>query len=145
MKQAAETGHNFREDDLVILDTDDNWRTRGMRESAYIKALNPSLNRQSDKADRYTLPATYDSIRKAAIKAPPHPLPHQPTENKFFSGDRLQGRQRRVIENEPTATIEIATNDPNPNNDNQATQASSHHMVTRRRARVPAGDGDAPH
>ena len=120
---------------MVILDTDDNWRTR---------ALNPSLNRRSDRADRYTLPATYDSILKAAIKAPPHPLPHQLTKNKFFTGDRRQGRQRRVIENEPTATIEIATNNPNPNNDNQATQTSSHHMVTRQRARVQAGDGDPP-
>ena len=62
MQHAAETGHSFREEDLIILDTDDNWRTRGMREGAFIRALNPSLNRRSDRTDRYTLPATFDSI-----------------------------------------------------------------------------------
>ena len=105
MQHAADTGHSFREEDSIILDTDDNWRSRGIRESVFIRALNPSLNRRSDRTDRYTLPAVYDSILKAAIKPPPPPpLPHQPGEKKFFTGDRRQGRQRRVNENETIAT-----------------------------------------
>ena len=55
-----------------------------MRASAYIRAFNPSLNRRSDKANHYTMPATYDSILKAIIKPPPPPLPHQLTEKKDF-------------------------------------------------------------
>ena len=98
-------------------------------ESAYIRALNPSLNRRSDRADRYTLPATYDSILKAAVKAPPPPLPHQPTKSKFFTGDRRQGRQRRIISSEPRETMEITTTTPNPTNDNQATQNLNHHTT----------------
>ena len=48
MQHAAETGHSFRENDHVILDSDDNWRSRGIRESVYIRALNLSLNRRSE-------------------------------------------------------------------------------------------------
>ena len=144
MQHAAETGHSFREEDLIILDTDDNWRTRGMREGAFIRALNPSLNQRSDRTDRYTLPATYDSILKEAIKAPPPPLPHQPTEKKFFTGDRRQGRQRRIIENEPTLdSVETTTNNT-PTNNQPTNLISGHHMVTRRMARALAGDGDTP-
>ena len=45
MQHAADTGHSFRETDIKILDSDSNWRSRGIRESTYIRALNPSLNR----------------------------------------------------------------------------------------------------
>ena len=112
--------------------------------SAFIRAINPSLNRRSERNDRYNLPANYDSILKSEIKAPPPPHPHQPTERKFFTGDRRQGRQRRTIEDDSAATATTTTTTANPTTANSTTQISGHHMVTRRRARVSAGDGDAP-
>ena len=141
MQHAVETGHSFREDDLVILDSDDNWRSRGIRESIYIRALNPSLNRRSERNDRFTLPATYDSIIKGTIKKPLAPLPHQASERKTFTGDRRPGRQRRTTETSLTATTTTTTTTTTAKT---VIAPSGHHMLTRRMARASAGDGDAP-
>ena len=142
MQHAAETGHSFREEDLTILDSDDNWRSRGIRESVYIRALNPSLNRRSERNDRYTLPATYDSIIKGTIKPPLAPRPHQPTEKKTFTGDRRPGRQRRATEAPTTTTTTTPTSTETIAK--TVTPASGHHMLTRRMARASAGDRDTP-
>ena len=143
MQHAAETGHSFREEDLTVLDSDENWRSRGIRESVYIRALNPSLNRRSERNDRYTLPATYDSIIKGTIKPPPAPRPHQPSEKKTFTGDRRPGRQRRETE-APTATTTTTTSSPTTTIAKTVIPTSGHHMLTRRMARASAGDGDTP-
>ena len=132
VQHAADKGHSFRESDLTILDNDSNWHTRGIRESIFIRALNPSLNRRSNRNDRYSLPPTYDSILKNTIKAPPDPNPHGYSEPKTFTGDRRPGRQPSIAETPSTAT----TTDP----EGQASQG--HHMTTRQRARASEGAGD---
>ena len=71
MQHCDDTGHNFRQKDLTILDSDSNWKSRGVRESAYLRAINLLFNWRSDQNDRYTLPPIYDSILKAAIAPPP--------------------------------------------------------------------------
>ena len=139
MNHAAETGHSFREKDLIVLDSDDNWKERGIRESIYIRALNPSLNRERN--DRYSLPATYDSIIKDTIKPPPTPLPHQPSERKTYTGDRRHGRQRREMEITPAAATTTTTATTFAKT---VIPPSGHHMLTRRMARASAGDGDTP-
>ena len=144
MQHAADTGHSFREQDMIILDSDDNWRSRGIRESIFIRALNPSLNRRSDRNDRYTLPATYDSIIKGTIKPPLNPLPHLPSERKTFTGDRRPGRQARVTETPAPTAAAAAAPETTTTIAKTIIPASGHHMVTRRMARISAGDGDTP-
>ena len=135
MQHSADTGHSFREKDLKILDSDSNWRSRGIRESAYIRALNPSLNRRSDRNDRYTLPSTYDSILKSSIKPPPPPTPHSHEETKTFRGDRRPGRQREPAAIETTSPKVVSVSTPPPT----ASPIQLHHMTTRRRARASEG------
>ena len=131
MQHAADTGHSFRESDLSILDKDQNWRSRGIRESIFIRALNPSLNRRSDRNDRCSLPTTYDSILTASIKKPPPPTPHSASETKTFTGDRRPGRRRRPPVN-PSETVAVAQTETLPK--------QHHHMTTRRMARASEGD-----
>ena len=142
MQHAAETGHSFRETDMHILDTDESWKNRGIRESIYIRGLNPSLNRRSERNDRYTLPSTYDSIIKAVVKAPLPPLPHQSSENKTFTGDRRPGRQRRIPEPAAATTTTPKTLATPVVPTTTTTTSSNHHMTTRRMARASTGTGD---
>ena len=128
MQHAADTGHSCRGEDLAILDSDPVWRSRGVRESIYIRALNPSLNRRSERNDRYTLPSNYDSIIKSTIKQPPPPQPHTENETKTFTGDRRQGRPKQ--NNEQTAAKSI---------EDRPQSHPSHMMTTRRRARASEG------
>ena len=133
MHHAASTGHSFRESDLSILDKDPNWRSRGIRESIFIRALNPSLNRRSDRNDRYSLPTTYDSIITATIKKPPPPTPHDRSEKRTFTGDRRQGRQRQAQSNqEEISTMPVAEPATIPK--------QLHRMTTRRMTRALEGD-----
>ena len=132
MQHAADTGHSFRDSDLSILDKDSNWRSRGIRESVFIRALNPSLNRRSDRNDRYSLPATYDSILTATIRKPPPPIPHDHLEKRTFTGDRRPGRQRQSNSNQDrtATTISEAVTIPK----------QFHQMTTRRMARALEDD-----
>ena len=111
MQHAADTGHSFRENDVKILDSDPNWIPRGIRESIYIRALNPSLSRRSDWNDHYTLRPTHNSIIKSAIKPPASPTPHSQTETRSFRGQRNTSMST-------TPTI--------------ATESYNHSMTTRR-------------
>ena len=139
MQHCADTGHSFREKDLKILDSDSNWKSRGIRESAYIRAINPPLNRRSDRNDRYTLPPTYDSILKASIKPPPPPTAHAQSETRSFRGDRRPGRQRQPTATE-TTTPKVVNSGPTPPTTASPPQPHhSHHMTTRRRARASEG------
>ena len=135
MQHAADSGHSFRATDLTILDRDANWKSRGIRESIYIRALNPSLNRRSDRNDRYTLPPTYDSIIQAKVQRPPSPKPHQSGEPRTFTGDRRQGRPRSTQSstNEEETVVKSVIQRPQP--------LPTHTMVTRFRARA---SGDPP-
>ena len=139
MQHSADTGHSFREKDLKILDSDSNWRSRGIRESAYIRAINPSLNRRSDRNDRYTLPSTYDSILKSAIKPPPLPTPHDQNEARTFRGDRRPGRQRRPTATDTTSPKVVISDASPPATASPPQSHRSHHMTTRRRARASEG------
>ena len=129
LQHAADTGHSFCEADIKILDSDSNWKSKGICESTYIRALNPSLNRRSDRNDRYTLSLIYDSIIKSAIKSPASPTPHSQTELKSFRGNRRPGRQRN--ESTTTSTTEETTT--------ATIEPGNHSMTTRRRARASEG------
>ena len=131
MQHAVDTGHSFRETDVEILDTDANWRSRGIRESAYIRALDPSLNRRSDRNDRYTLPSTYDSILRSAVKNPSLPTPHGQNES------RRPGRQRTITPTAQPATAAMTTTTTD-------SQPRPHHMTTRRRALASVGAAGTP-
>ena len=135
MQHAANTGHSFRESDLSILDKDSNWRSRGIRESIFIRAINPLLNRRSDRNDRYSLPSTYDSILTATIKKPPLPTPHDRSEQKTFTGDRRPGRQKnpRSNQEEPPKTTA-------PEAEATTMPKQVHQMVTRRMTRASEAD-----
>ena len=146
MQHAADSGHTFRDTDLTILDRDPNWRSRGIRESIFIRALSPSLNRRSDRNDRYTLPPTYDSILKGHIQRPPSPTPHQQGEPRTFNGDRRPGRPRLTqATEEETAAKSIAHQQEETVAKSIAQQQQPlpiHTMTTRSRARASGGPPD---
>ena len=54
-----DTGHNFPVDQAQILDQDESWFGRGVREACHIRIRGSSLNRDGG---RYHLPAMYNSI-----------------------------------------------------------------------------------
>ena len=87
-----DTGHHLRREDASILARDDGNITRGIREALYIKALNPSLNRDQG---RHTIPPIFDNaIRKLKKRRPPAPEIHQPGEALFDSRPKTSGRPR---------------------------------------------------
>ena len=51
--------HQFANDDISVLDRDQRWTQRGIKEAIYIAAHNPTLNRDRG---RHQLPAVYDSL-----------------------------------------------------------------------------------
>ena len=53
-------------DNTEILTTKPIWFERGVKEAIYIRALNPSLNRDGG---RYNLPPVWDNIIKKRVKA----------------------------------------------------------------------------
>ena len=52
-------GHTVSLDKVQILDTEQDYFVRGVKEAIYIRALKPSLNRDSG---RFRLPANYDAL-----------------------------------------------------------------------------------
>ena len=58
--------HTAELDNTEILTTEPRWFERGVKEAIYIRALNPSLNRDGG---RYNLPAVWDNIIKKRVKA----------------------------------------------------------------------------
>ena len=56
---AKTTGHNIPVDEPRILDQDESWFGRGVREACHIRIRRSSLNRDGG---RYHLPAVYNSI-----------------------------------------------------------------------------------
>ena len=49
-----------------VLTTEPRWFERGVKEDTYVRALNPSLNRDGG---RYNLPRVWDNIIKKRVKA----------------------------------------------------------------------------
>ena len=60
-------GHMVSLDKVEILDADPDYVTRGIREAIYIRALQPSLNRDGG---RYKLPATFDPVLESRVRRP---------------------------------------------------------------------------
>ena len=57
MQHAADANHHFRSNDIKILARESDWHDRGTREGIYIRAIQPSLNRNEG---RHELPHCYD-------------------------------------------------------------------------------------
>ena len=60
-------GHKVELDSVVILDREHRYFERGIKESVYIRALQPSLNRDSG---RHKLPAVYDTLLRSHVHKP---------------------------------------------------------------------------
>ena len=58
--------HSVELDNTEVLTTEPRWCERGVKEAIYIRALNPSLNRDGG---RYNLPPVWDNIIKKRVKA----------------------------------------------------------------------------
>ena len=58
--------HSVELENTKILTTESRWFERGVKEAIYIRALNPSLNRDGG---RYNLPPVWDNIIKKRVKA----------------------------------------------------------------------------
>ena len=56
---ASDTGHNIPTDQAKIIDQDESWFSRGVREAAHIRIHRSTLNRD---AGRYYLPAVYNPL-----------------------------------------------------------------------------------
>ena len=124
LQHARDNGHHFRKADFSIIDRDDDWFSRGVRESAYIRALKPTIN---DHPGRHQLPHIYDPLLSKAIKEPPAPPAHdEALEPLLNTAPRLPGRPRR--HNEASQTTQ-----QRPQQQRQQ-QPPSHPMTTRRRA-----------
>ena len=54
-----ERRHSFEVDDIKIIDNEDKWFQRGVKEAIHIHSLNPSLNRDRG---RHILPPVYASL-----------------------------------------------------------------------------------
>ena len=58
--------HSVELGNTEVLTTEPRWFERGVKEAIYIRALNPSLNRDGG---RYNLPPVWDNIIKKKVKA----------------------------------------------------------------------------
>ena len=99
MQHAVNSQHHFQKEDIKVLSRDDNWHTRGIRESVFIRGLAPSLNRNEG---RHTLPHCYDNLIKKRSKNQSLPqstklqrLAFQPTKDRQ---DALALTQRQIWE-----------------------------------------------
>ena len=123
MQHAADAQHHFRNTDIKILARDPDWHSRGIRESIYIRALSPTLNRNDG---RHTLPNCYDTLIKQSIKKPESPQPHQPDEPRLNTTKRGPGRPRNQPSQTSAKTVEPPVVQP-------TVQHATHQMVTRSR------------
>ena len=57
--------HSVELENTEILTTESRWFERGVKEAIYVRALNPSLNRDGG---RYNLPPVWDNIIKKRVK-----------------------------------------------------------------------------
>ena len=56
--------HSVELENTEVLTTEPGWFERGVKEAIYIRALNPSLNRDGE---RYNLPLVWDNIIKKKL------------------------------------------------------------------------------
>ena len=125
MQHAADAQHHFRSEDVKVLSRESGWHERGIRESIYICALSPSLNRNEG---RHILPHCFDSLIRKTIKKPERPETHDSSEPRLNTERRRPGR--------PRANSSTSQEETNP----KTVRQPCHPMTTR--SRGPAGDRD---
>ena len=92
LQHAREKGHHFRRQDVTVLDHEQDWVRRGIKEALYIKALSPAINIDPG---RHTLSTHFDAILKELVVKPPAPAAHNAeTEIPINTAPRRQGRPR---------------------------------------------------
>ena len=129
MQHAADSQHHFRSEDIKVLSRESGWHERGIRESIFIRALSPSLNRNEG---RHALPHCYDPLIRKAIKKPERPKTHDPTEPRLNTEKRGPGRPRII-----SATTSEETNP-------KSLLQPRHPMTTRSRGTAANRDGPSP-
>ena len=100
MTHAREGNHHFRRTDFSVLSSgDQNWHDRGVKEAIFIRALQPTINRDQG---RHLLPPNYDSLLQQYVKRPDPPRIHVAAEEPLLStAPRRQGRPPRQSQNPP--------------------------------------------
>ncbi len=71
----TQTNHDIDWPKVKILDREDRWYERGVREAAHIRLERPSLNRD---AGRFQLPGIYNHLLRTKTPPPPDPVPTTP-------------------------------------------------------------------
>ena len=107
MTHARDNNHHFRRDDFSVLSSgDQNWHERGVRESIYIRALQPPINRDQG---RHLLPPNFDSLLQQRIKRPPPPSVHDAAVEPLLStAPRRQGRPPRQTQTQTQPSSQTA-------------------------------------
>ena len=102
--------------------------TKG-REGIYIRAIQPSLNRNEGRLE---LPHCYDTLIRNAIKKPDPPATHTPNEPRLQTERRAPGRPRTrpLVADDQSQTSAKELSSP-------IVAASSHTMATRSRTAQP--------
>ena len=136
MQHARDNDHHVRKNDFKILTIDEDWFSCGVRESMYIRALDPTIN---DHPGRHLLPRLYDDLIKANIKQPIAPAVHDPNaEEMLNSAPKRPGRPRKANPNS-TETIPKQTT-----SQISQQQQQQHPMQTRRRALITGAAAGTP-
>ena len=93
LQHARENCHHFRQEDVTILSSEQDWVKRGIQEALFIRALKPSINIDPG---RHSLSSHYDLILEKTITAPPAPSTHNSAnETLINTAPRPQGRPRK--------------------------------------------------
>ena len=104
LQHAREQGHHFRREDVSVLDHEQDWVRRGIKEAIYIRALNPAINIDSG---HHTLSNHFDKIIKDNVAQPPSPTVHNAeTEIAINTAPRRQGRPRQHQETLPKRQLQ---------------------------------------
>jgi hypothetical protein len=100
--------HFYIPNSITILDKDDKWRPRGIRESIHIRALSPTLN--ADQG-RHKLPHCYDNIIRNAIA----PTDRRKIETPKDTAGQFQLPTQTPQNNSPPPPTTTNTPTTNPN------------------------------
>ena len=138
MQHAADANHHFRSSDIKVISRGSGWHERGVRESIYIRAFSPTLNRNEGC---HALPHCYDSLIKKTFKKPPPPEPHKNMEPLLSTTKRPPGRPRASENNQQTAAKTILSM---PEQTLAKTIVPTHNMVTRSRTTRNYGSQGPP-